>query len=175
VSEKALEDYLKDNLVKIFPETPRLLVEGINAPSIEKAMETPYGINYVKDIKIPSGERCLYILEEKYWQGTNGSEDISDQIVDYLLFRKPDLMSAVEKAIESTSCVVELVGERIRDDGYWEDGIPCFKYTVLDNVKMVLTLSLNPTKPILALWHDSQIEPELHPEKYHADYDQIVF
>jgi hypothetical protein len=173
------EQSLKEYLAKAFPERPRLLVEGINTDDLKTVMRTPYGVDYIKNMLIPEGERCVYILEEKYWQGTNGSEDISDQIVDYLIFRKTDLMSALEKALENAdehaNCVVDMVGERIRDDGFWEDGSPCFKYTTLRDVHIMMTLSLDPANPIITIWSDSNIDTALHPYKHIADYDDVIF
>ena len=161
-----LEEYLR----QVNQRVRKLLVEGENVEDLKQDLSHPYGKNmFFLESDIPAGERCIYFLEFHFWQGHNGVEDISDLVLDFIAFSKADLVHS----LAGQGKRVPIVGEHVRDDGFWEDGIPCFRYNHEKGVPM--TICADAEAGTFELLHNSRFEPALHPEKFHVDFESDIF
>jgi hypothetical protein len=151
----------------------RLVIEGINTTDLASQIQHGYGLDYYKDVLVPEGRRCVYFLEYSSWQGTSGSEDVSDLVIDFLIFDRDNFESAVRHCSGHPGSAYRLRGERVRDDGFWEDGMPSFRYTHLENIPIELIADLSSNE--FRINHDSEITRALHPAKFYVSDEAVVF
>ncbi|MEZ5044088.1 MAG: hypothetical protein R2828_29615 [Saprospiraceae bacterium] len=139
-----------------------IIIEGVNTDDWEDSIKSHMGMtSYLVDITIPKSNRCAMLIALDYWQGHNGSEDITAIMKDYLFFDKRDLIKVILLALKNPlkEAFIFGKGERIKDDGFWEDGIPCFpNATHIKDVPIEIKVQIS-GQATCEIKHQSKINP----------------